>query len=660
MQTYTYRVNGDECSIHFPAAKQELGDFLDWVIRQPVAVDTETTGLNYWDAAFRCRLVQFGTPTTAWVLRADLFSDVISAGLQRAPRLLMHNAPFDGLVLDSAGLMSLDDVLAKTTDTYILAHLIDPRAEEDGGVGHHLKALSAMYVDPAAPDTQRALLAVFKELGLTKDTGWAGIPIDHPTYVTYAGLDVLLTSRLYDRLAPDVETMGLGKLARFEHAVQGATARMMKRGMLIDTVYTQSLVGKLAEEKARWDAVAREHGVEKVNSTAQVAKALAAMGEELTETTPTGKDKVDADILLRLADIDRDLKRIEAREPNPLAEAVFHSKRASKWSTSYAQALLNDHDAANRIHADIRSLQARTARMSISRPPLQQLPSNDGLVRRCFIPDPGMVIGGIDYKNIEMRILASLANEPTMKKAIAEGADLHDNAATLMYGPDFTKGQRKLAKVTGFGKVYGGGATTLQRQTGAPREAVEHAIAMYDRLYPAIKRYSYRLQRMAGEDGMVVSPWGRPLPVDDNRLYSATNYVVQSTARDVLAQALVELEAAGFGENLLLPVHDEVIFQAPAADAEEVMAAMVDTMNATMGDVKIEAEGKVYGASWGHGYGIKDEVAGSPGAYTGTPAAARTPDVSSAPGDGPIEPRQSSGGRGTVLWRATSGDPAPR
>lgn len=680
MQSYTYQIAGDECSIHFPTGADDLDPFLDWVARQPVAVDTETTGLDYWSRAFQCRLVQFGTPTVAWVLRPDLHSAVVSEGLRRAPSLMMHNAPFDGLVLDATGIMALDDVLAKTTDTYILAHLLDPRAEEDGGVGHHLKTLAAEHVDRAAPDTQKALLAVFKELGLTKDTGWANIPVDHPTYVTYAGLDVLLTSRLHDKLAPLVETMGLGKLSAFEHRVQIATSHMMRRGMLLDLTYTQSLVRKLADEKAHWAGIALTHGVEKVNSTAQVSRQLIAMGEDLTETTPTGKDKVDADILLRLADIDRDLERLGAREPNPLAEAVFHAKRASKWSTSYAEAFIRDHDEQGRLHADIRSLQARTARMSISHPPLQQLPSGDGLIRRCFVPDPGMVIGGIDYKNIEMRILAALADEPTMKKAIADGVDLHDNAATLMYGPDFTKGQRKLAKVTGFGKVYGGGATTLQRQTGAPRDAVEHAIAMYDRLYPAIKRYSRYLQRVAERDLVVVSPMGRPLPVDDYRLYAATNYVVQSTARDVLAQALIELEEAGFSENLLLPVHDEVIFQAPAEDAEEVMAAMVHAMHASMGDVQIEAEGKVYGPSWGHGYGIKDEVAGGAGlepAITGVTTRGPTTERPASDGGGggsnPASPQVpepgtetvSAGSGGTadpltpkgVLWRASDGQP---
>jgi DNA polymerase-1 len=668
VQTYKYRIAGDECTIYFPTEQDEIDDFLNWVPNRAIAIDTETTGLDFWSALFQCRLVQFGTETVAWVLRTDRFAEGIKAGLRRAPSFLMHNAVFDSLVLDAVGLMPLDEALAKTTDTYILAHLLDPRAIEDGGIGHHLKDLAVEHIEPTGRDPQKDLVALFKELKLTKDSGWAEVPIDHPMYVTYAGLDVLLTSRLHSKLDALIDYHMPRRLVQFEHRVQGVTARMMKRGVLLDVEYTRELVTKLAEEKRRWDAVAATHGVAKVNSTAQVSKALLAMGEDLTQETPTGKLKVDADILLRLADLDRDLEPIESRVPNELATAVFHAKRASKWSTSYAQACLRERDLQNRIHCDIRALQARTARMSISRPPLQQLPANDGLIRRSFIADPGMVMGGIDYKNIEMRVLAALANEPTMKRAIAAGVDLHDNAATLMYGAGFTKGQRKLAKITGFGRVYGGGAAVLQRQTGASAEAVKHAIEMYDRTYPAIKRYSYRLQRIAEEDYVVTSPIGRPLPVDDGRLYAATNYVVQSTARDILAQALIELEDAGFGENMLLPVHDEVLFQAPVADAAEVMASMGAAMEAELLGVKIETEGKLYGSSWGHGYGIVDDLhstvarsdAGPDAdavkvprshrpAYTGTPAAARTPDVTSAD--------LGSRGISSVLWRASEGKP---
>lgn len=105
-----------------------------------------------------------------------------------------------------------------------------------------------------------------------------------------------------------------------------------------------------------------------------------------------------------------------------------------------------------------------------------------------------------------------------------------------------------------------------------------------------------------------MTPSGRHLPLDRDRLYAATNYVVQSTARDLLAQAVVDIFAAGLGDHLLLPVHDELIAQAPTADAEEVIREIGRAMESTFYGVRIESDPDVYGASWGHGYGcaVKD------------------------------------------------------
>lgn len=612
MRTQTYVLAGETCRINFPTSPEEAHEFLDWIAQghRVVALDTETTGLNVYGAQFRVRLVQFGSRTEAWVLQADLFAEAIREAIRRLDRVVVHNLPFDALVLDRTGLATLPSTLAKTFDTKVLAHLNDPRGRQEGGTGLGLKDLSSVFVDASAPDTADGLNEVFRrEYHATKNTGWALIDIDHPTYWLYAGLDVLLAARLFDVLGPLVRERGLTRLSTFEHEVQGVTTRMMRRGILLDVSYTRRLVDRLHAESDDWRAKARVFGVENVNSTTQVIDALLGMGEVLTERTDKGTSfKVDKEVLLTLADLDRDLERIGARDPNALAEAIFHAKRAAKWSKSYAEAMLEGRDPDDRIHPSIASLQARTARMSISGPPLQQLPSGDATIRRCLIADPGMAIGGVDYKAVEMRVLAALADEKVMQHAIATGVDLHDYTAGMVYGPDFSKAQRKLAKMVGFGKVYGGGAATLRRQTGAELGAVKEAIAAYDRVYPGIKRYSRRLQSRA-EFGKkeVVTPSGRILPLDRDRLYSATNYVVQSTARDLLAQALVDLEEAGLGEHLLLPVHDEVIFQAPIADAEEVAREIARVMESDFFGVRIEADPEVYGPTWGHGYGHTDE-----------------------------------------------------
>jgi DNA polymerase-1 len=418
---------------------------------------------------------------------------------------------------------------------------------------------------------------------------------------------VLLTSRLADRLEAEVAAVGLTDLSRFEHHFQALMAVLQRRGMRLDLDYTRRLKDDLGAEEARFSAVAARYGVESINSPKQVADALAGMGETLAERTPSGAVKVDREVLLALADLDRDWQRIGAREPNPLADAVVRAKRAGKWATAYAGAFLDLADATGRLHPGIHALQARTARMSVSRPPLQQLPSSDWRVRRCFVPDHGMTVIAADYSQIEMRVLAALSGDPMMREAIASGTDLHDFTASKVFGDGFTKAQRKVAKGIGFGKVYGGGAVSIARQTGTDPEAVRDAIMAYDATYPGIKSYSRGLQRRA-EFGAreVVTPAGRHLPLDRDRLYAATNYIVQSTARDLLAQAVVDCFDAGLGDFLLLPIHDEILAQAPEADAAEVVAEVGHVMESEFYGVRIVADTSVYGPSWGHGYGAKE------------------------------------------------------
>lgn len=617
MRVYTHTVDGEECLVHFPERRADLAGFEAFLAQGDAVLgfDTETTDLDTFTPSNRMRLAQFGNAREAWVLQKDLFADAIAKALRQERYFVAHNAPFDLLVVDHHLGVKVEEVADRVFDSRILAHLIDPRQPHEGGAGLRLKPLSAIYVDPDAPDTQEGLTAVFHTItdpttgkACTKATGWRHVPIDHPTYVLYAGLDVIFAARLFAALAPIVKSLGLSDLSRFEHHLATLLAIMQRKGLLLDVDYTRRLVEDLTREAEHFGAIAARYGVANVNSTAQVADALIGMGETLTERTKTGY-KVDKEVLMPLADLDRDWHRIEARDANPLADAVLRSKRAAKWTGSYAQTFLDLRDTHDRVHPSIGGLQARTARMSISRPPLQQLPSSDWKIRRAIIADPGHLIIAADYQAVEMRVLAALADERTMKEAIAAGLDLHAFTAERLYGPDFTKRERGISKGVGFGKVYGGGAETLARQTGAPIVQVKEAIAAYDRVFPGIKRYGKRLQSRA-EYGKkeVVTPSGRHLPLDRDRLYSATNYVVQSTARDLLAQAIVDVSDAGMLDYLLLPVHDELVAQAPAAEAEDVIREIGRLMESTFYGVRITADPEVYGRSWGSGYGVPADL----------------------------------------------------
>jgi len=618
LKVYNYEIAGDPVTVRVPETLADLDEFLMWVAAAekagPIALDTETSGLDVYSTGYRLRTVQFGDRRVGWVLhweRGGRFREVALEVLRRCPRFLIHNAPFDWAVIDRHALVSLESLAPRTTDTRILAALVDPRQPQEGGRGTALKPLSAWYLDPRAPDTQEDLTAIFREYGLTKAQGFAGIPLNDPTYNLYAGLDVILTARLEPALRRELDMLEVRpRLVQYEHEIARICAVMQRTGMILDVPYTKALAARLADEEKHYASVALAYGVENINATRQVADALIMMGEDLRERTKTGAFKVDKAVLLRLADLDRDWKRLGQREPNPLADAIIRSKRAGKWRTAYAETFLSVLDAEGRVHPFINSLQARTGRMSITRPALQTLPSSDQMIRRCLLAEPGHVMVSTDFQAIEMRVLAALADVKKMKEGFVNGGadfDIHMYTARLIKGEGATQKDRKLFKGAGFGKVYGGGVKTLARQTGATEEEISRAVAAYDREYPEIKRASARWQRQARETGLVhVSVTGRRLPLDRERMYAIVNYACQSVARDCLGQSLIDLEANGLLPYLRLPIHDEVVASVPEREAPEIAREIARCMTFDLYGVPIVADSEIGKRSWGSLYGADE------------------------------------------------------
>ncbi|MER7922133.1 DNA polymerase [Streptomyces sp. NPDC096057] len=591
---------------------------MEWGFRQrvPVAVDLETKGLLVLNGdPTYVRLAQMGNEDEAFVIPVELgepFRVAVRDVLRALPRTVGHNYhAFDAPALHAYLGMDYDELCRKATDTMLLSKLIDPRAVHEGGIGSSLKPLSDHYIDPTAADTQNDLTSVFRSLKLTKETGWAGIPLFHPTYVEYAALDVILTARLLPKLETELKRFGVPqRLVDYEHEVARICGHMQIRGLLLDQDYTRRLADELHQEEEENAAIVRSYGVEKIGSPAQIVEALVGTGEVLTERTAGGAVKADKSILCALADTDLYGNRLGIRTPNPLAVAVIKAKRAAKWRSAYADNFLSTVDRSGRIHPGIRTMQARTGRMSVTNPAVQTLPSGDWKIRRAFLAEPGHRIISVDFQAVELRVLAALAGVARMKEAISAGRDLHSFTAELVFGPDFTPKHRKISKAIGFGVVYGGGAATIQRQTGAPMEEVKRAVAAYHRTYPEVRRAANKWQREAFRNGMVTtSVTGRRLPLDRDRTYAVTNYQVQSAARDCLGQALVNMDKEGLLPYLRLPIHDEVIASAPAHEAEEIGRAIGQCMTFDLFGVPIESDPEIGGRSWGSLYLPEDERA---------------------------------------------------
>ncbi|MGW0468287.1 DNA polymerase [Streptomyces sp. NPDC003027] len=613
MIEHSFPVLGQLVPVKVPQTVDDFREFQRYIVDRAnagerVAYDTETTGLDTFSPGFRIRTAQFGTPDEAWVLQVEKGDDLqrlASWAMRTLPALSMQNRNFDMLASDRhlPGI-TLEELAPKTLDTYIFSHLADPRRRDQGGVGNGLKDASAHYVDPSAPDTAAGLYDEFHKIGHTKDTGWRHIDVDNPLYLSYAGGDVILTSRLLPKVEAKVRELGVNQaLIPFEHEVGFVCALIERRGMRINREYTTRLSAQLLEESAKWAEEAKKYGVANVNSTKQLSEALLGMGEHIPERTDGGAVQVDGKVLKRLADVDKDWEPIESRTPNPLAMAVLRSKRASKWRTSYAEAMLRTADESDRVHPKIGALAARTARMSISDPPFQQLPSGKWEVRHAVIADDGHRMISVDYSSVEPRVMAALSGDERMTAAILRGDDLHNLTAASVYGPDFTPGQRKVAKVVQLGVAYGGGAKTIAAQTGLSIAAAQDAVRGYKRTYPRLARYIRSLQGQVIRDGYTLrTPSGRRLVFDRDAAYASFNGEIQSTARDIFAQGLLEIHARGLTPHVLLPVHDEIIADATDNQAEEVAREIGDAMTMSLRGIPLDTDPDVGGASWGSLY----------------------------------------------------------
>nr|SBO90588.1 DNA polymerase I [Nonomuraea gerenzanensis] len=550
--------------------------------------DTETTGLNIYSPGFRVRLAQFGNSRESWVLpieKGARYAWYARRTLEIAERLHCHNATFDLLTADEHLGVPLELTYRKTTDSRILSHLIDPRAAHEGGIGHGLEELTAAFVDHAtAQDVKGSVARMAKELKTTKARFWGSVPLEHEGYQLYAGMDPILASILAQKLERRVPTSSR-KLVAYEHQLARVCAHMERRGFLVDTEYLEQLSDELLDEQELYEDRAAALGLENVNSPKQVAEALMRDGWVPRKFTATGQAQADK----------RELEALAA-EGNQLAEAIQKARRASKWRVTYVDAFLELKDSRDRIHCSINSLQARTGRMSITRPALQTLPSGEHMIRSAFLAEQGHVIGSIDYIAMELRVLAALSEDPVMREAFASGADLHQMTA------DAAGVDRKVGKLANFQRVYGGGSKALAEATGLPLSVCERVGKAFDATYQGVSAYSKKLQRLARRDGFITTITGRVLPVDRTRPYSALNYMIQSSSRDVLGMALLNLDKAGLTDYLRLPIHDEVVCSLPQDEAKELSQSIAHHMQMTLRGVDIATDPEIGRRSWGSLY----------------------------------------------------------
>jgi DNA polymerase-1 len=310
-------------------------------------------------------------------------------------------------------------------------------------------------------------------------------------------------------------------------------------------------------------------------------------GFKLTKKTKKGNLAMDAEVLDSI--------------DHPLAEAVKKATKAAKWRSTWFENALNGRDSQGRVHASINSIQARTARMSITGSvPAQTFPSGTGFVRHMFLADDGHVSVTIDFANMELRFLAAMSEDPVMVEAFLNGKDLHQITADAAGVP------RKVGKMGNFLIVFGGGWKALMEQAHVSEEMARKTIDAFNSTYTWVDKLAKKLSGEAKRQGGIYTVTGRWLPVDRSRAYSALNYYIQSGSRDITARAILNLHAAGFTPWMRLPIHDEIVFSFPKDQAKELTREAARIMAFTIRDVLIPAEGEIGHRSWGSVLELED------------------------------------------------------
>lgn len=352
-----------------------------------LGMDTESTGINPYRRGWQLRTFQIGDAYDSYVVPAK-YKKFIAGIMQLDINWIGHNGPHDIRSIDAW--LGKDTGVACAGETYIPAHHFDSRKQEDGGVGHRLKDQAERYVASDSGKWEVALKKVFKTIevpipgetyrsGARKgkqkmrkirlDESWALIDPTHPAYVAYAASDPILTYRLWAHYQPVVKRSL--SLYHFDLQVQQACDKLTRRAMRLDEEYTQRLDAEYMRQADEFKENCRVLGVENINSGAQIAAVLQQMGVSLTAKTPTGKYKTDDKVLRRV------MTETDIHEAALLIHCILGAKQMMKRRESYTAQMLAEMDEAGRIHPSINTLGARTSRMSVSNPPLQQLPTKD-------------------------------------------------------------------------------------------------------------------------------------------------------------------------------------------------------------------------------------------------------------------------------------------
>jgi len=401
----------------------------------------------------------------------------------------------------------------------------------------------------------------------------------------YAAEDADVTLRLWQALKPRLVAEHMSTVYEtLERPLIQVLSRMEARGISIDRQVLSRLSGEFAQRAGALEAEIRELAGEPLNpgSPKQIGDILfGKMGLPGGKKTKTGAWSTSASVLDDLAE-----------QGHELPQKILDWRQVAKLKSTYTDALPGYvHPGTRRVHTCYALAATTTGRLSSSEPNLQNIPirSEEGRkIRRAFISTEGNKLVSADYSQIELRLLAEIADIPALKKAFQDGLDIHAMTASEMFGvpvKDMPGEVRRRAKAINFGIIYGISAFGLANQLGIPREEAAAYIKKYFERFPGIRAYMDETKAFAKKNGYVLTLFGRKCHYPDIiasnpsvRAFNeraAINARLQGTAADIIRRAMARMEDAlakhKLGAQMLLQVHDELVFEVPDGEVEKTL-----------------------------------------------------------------------------------------
>ncbi|MEQ1618099.1 MAG: DNA polymerase I, partial [Terricaulis sp.] len=423
--------------------------------------------------------------------------------------------------------------------------------------------------------------------------------------------------RLYKKLKPELARERLATVYEtLERPLPPVLAAMEREGIRIDPQMLSRLSGDFAQRMLQFEAEAQGLAGREFNigSPKQVGEILFdEMKLNGGAKTKTGAWSTDASVLEQLVEEGHDLPRV-----------VLDWREVSKLRSTYTEALGQAiNPRTRRVHTSYALASTTTGRLSSNDPNLQNIPirTEEGRrLREAFISEPGNVLVSADYSQIELRLLAHVADIPQLKQAFADSIDIHALTASEMFGvpvKDMPSDVRRQAKAINFGIIYGISAFGLARNLGIARGEADAYIKKYFERFPGIRDYMEEAKAYARANGYVKTIFGRRIWIAgaksknyQERAFAerqSINAPLQGAAADIIRRAMVRLpdalRSAGLKARMLLQVHDELVFEAPKAEAEALCALAKSVMESAPApaaslSVPLTVEAKA-GVTWG-------------------------------------------------------------